>query len=1006
MDRFDKISHRPGTLLGFLLALALLFLPGRAGAQLPPDEAWRTLETSHFRVTYPQGLEGLARRAGDRGETAWRLLEERFVSGPSGKVDMVITDHADVSNGYSNVFPSNRIVIFAPPPMDGYSLTHMDEWMELVITHELVHVFHLDLTQGLGSAFRRVFGRIPTRWPTFPGFATPGWTVEGIATYYESALTEAGRVRGSFHEMILRTAILEGGFESINQASSDAPVWPGGQRYYIYGSLFLNHLLEKHGEAAMTAFVEAVAGQWIPFRLNAAARTAFGESFTQGWEEWEEELTVRYGGLREALAASAPLTVGERLTQEGQYALNPVPSPNGEEVAFSRYDGRSDTQLRLIDSGTGESRKLTRVNRLANLAWTPEGELLFSQTEYTDSYRIRGDLYLVGTDGQVDQLTRGARLDHPHVAPLGGMAVAVQEEGGTNRLVLVELEGGEVEPLTEYDPLTHWAYPRWSPNGRWIAVARWRPGAYFDVVILDREGQVVHEVTRDRAVDTSPSWSPDGRWLLWSSDQSGIPNLYATEIDPETGRPGDRKQITNFLGGAAYPSVDAQSRWIYYSGYHAGGWHIERIPFDPQDWFTPFPPNPSFSAQVDRERYLQEAQGEEGGYNPFLTLRPTYWSPQYRVADEAGTVQVLDPGYGFSTTGEDLVGRHRYALSGVFSPGPGRFNGGASYTWAGLGNPVFSGALTQYLDSDGPYAAPDESGDLLYIVERERALGLGATFTRRRARTISSLTLSGSHIWEHRTLLDGSLAESELFDLNRPDSRLAEGRAAVSFGNARLFPFSISPEDGVGLYLRGRFRQELALEESIRDVAGEDRSFQELIGQVTLYKGAPLYGFGNHVLAFRGSGGAAQGPGADAYHFEVGGASGGQGVSVLRLGEGLFFPLRGYATARRYGRFAWSAAAEYRFPLLLVNRGPGLIPLHLDWLSGTVFMDAGNAWGSEFDVMGHDNPRRDALASVGGEITARILPLWYANVEFRLGVALPLVEGEGTRAYLRIGPAF
>ena len=83
-----------------------------------------------------------------------------------------------------------------------------------------------------------------------------------------------------------------------------------------------------------------------------------------------------------------------------------------------------------------------------------------------------------------------------------------------------------------------------------------------------------------------------------------------------------------------------------------------------------------------------------------------------------------------------------------------------------------------------------------------------------------------------------------------------------------------------------------------------------------------------------------------------------------------------------------------------------MIPLHLDWLSGTVFMDAGNAWGSEWDFSGHDNPRRDALASVGGEITARILPLWYANIEFRFGVALPLVEGEGARSYLRIGPAF
>jgi Tol biopolymer transport system component len=1010
MDRFDKIFSGNGIVsflpLVFFLVSSLALTAVPATAQIPPDEDWRTLETPHFRVTFPRGMEGMARRAGDRGERAWSLLEERFVPGPKGKVDMVITDHADISNGYTKVFPSNRIVIFAPPPLDGYSLTHMDEWLDLVVTHELVHVFHQDRTLGLTSGFRRLFGRMPIRWPTYPGSATPGWMIEGVATYYESALSSAGRVRGSFHEMILRTAILEGGFESINQVSSRAPVWPGGQRSYVYGSLFLDHLLDKHGEASMGAFTDAVARQWVPFRVNAAARDAFGESFSDAWGEWEEELRGRYMDQRDDLAARAPLTVGEVLTEEGQYALNPVPSPSGDEVAFSRYDSRSDIQLRLISAETGEARKLTRLNRLANLAWTPDGKILLSQTEFADPYRIRNDLYLAERGGEVERLTQGSRLDHPHVAPDGLVAVAIQEEGGTTRLVRVGLDDGRVDPLTDYDPLVHWAYPQWSPDGSWIAAARWTLGAYYDVVILDGEGRVIQEVTRDRAVDISPSWSPDGRWLLWSSDLTGIPNLHAVSVDPGTGKVGPRRQITNFLGGGAYPSVDVDGRWIYYSGYHADGWHIERIPYDPSGWFSPFPADPSFDVEVDTQRFLREAEGPEGGYQPLKTLRPTYWMPEYRSGDNAGSLEVLEPGYGFSTFGEDLVGRHRYALTGLFSAGPGRFNGAASYSWAGLGTPVFDAAVTQTFDAEGPFQAPDESEELLYIVERERAAGLGATFTRRRTRNISSFRLAASHIWEHRTLLDASLEESDDFGLNRPDSRLAEGRASLSFGNGRLHPFSISPEDGIGIFIRGRAREELALADSLQNVAGEDRSFQDAIGQFTLYRSLPLPGFSNHVLAVRGSGGVARGPGADEFHFEVGGASGRSGQALLPVGQGLFFPLRGYGTAMRSGSKAWSASAEFRFPLFFLNGGPGLLPIHLDWLSGSLFMDAGNAWGTELDVIGHDNPRQDPLASVGGELTLRLLPLWYQNMDFRLGVALPLTQGDGARVYLRLGPAF
>ena len=1012
MDRFDKIFNGgfPGlrALSRASLALGVLFiLSVDLHAQVPPDERWRTLQTPHFRVTFPEGMEELARRAGIRGENAWRLLEERFVEGPSGKVDMVLTDHADISNGHSNVFPSNRIVIFAPPPVDDYTLSPMDEWLELVITHELVHIFHFDLARGPGHLVRSVFGRLPAPWPVFPGSATPGWTVEGVATYYESALTRAGRIRGSFHDMVLRTAVLEGAFESLNQASGDSPAWPGGQRYYVYGSLFLNHLLETHGEEAMGRFVEEVAGQWVPYRMNAAAKKAFNESFSEAWRSWQEDLELRYGKLREELLTRGPLTRGEMLTSEGFFVTSPAVSPSGDFLAFGRYDGRSDIQIRVMDLRNGTSRELTRANSLPSLDWTSRGDVVFSQLEYSDPYRIRGDLYRARENGDVTRLTRSRRLDHPDVAADGETAVAVQKGGGTTRLVLVDLVDGAIRPLTEFEPSTHWAYPRWSPDGRWIAAVRWQPGAYQDIVLLSREGKPVRAVTRDRAVDLTPSWSPDGRWLLWSSDRSGIPNLYAVEVDSETGATGPRRQITNVLGGASFPVVGPGGEWIYYAGYHHDGWHIQRLPMDPSAWFDPHPMDPDFAEDGGPVSLASGVPEPEGRYNPLATLRPTYWSPAYRTGDQAGGVQVLDPGWGLSTSGRDLVGRHSYHLLGLFSRGPGTFNGGASYSYAGFGNPVLNASFSQSHDADGPFLGPGDDPERLFVVERERNLTLGTTFTRRRARTITALGLFGGHVWEHRTLLDSELRESQNYRLTRPDTRFAEGRAAVSFGTARRQAFSISLEDGVGLFVQARGRWHLALADSLQGVEGEDRSYQELTGQATLYKSLPLPGFSHHALALRFSGGMARGSGADEYHFEVGGASGGSGpFSTFRLGEGLFFPVRGYPTASRYGRYAWSASAEYRFPLWFINGGPGLFPLHLDWISGTVFLDSGNAWGPELGMEPFENPRRGSLASVGGELTLRLMPFWYANMEMRGGMAVPLVEGDGPRFYLRLGPAF
>src|SRR5690606_13212946 len=131
---------------------------------------------------------------------------------------------------------------------------------------------------------------------------------EGLATWYESSLTSAGRVRGTFHEMVLRTAALEGRFEDIGQAGGNSPLWPAGTRPYAYGSLFFDHLLRTHGEAGLTAFAEAVAGQWVPYRLDAAGREAFGVSLSEAWDAWADSLRAAYADLDHELGRWGPVT--------------------------------------------------------------------------------------------------------------------------------------------------------------------------------------------------------------------------------------------------------------------------------------------------------------------------------------------------------------------------------------------------------------------------------------------------------------------------------------------------------------------------------------------------------------------------------------------------------------------------------------------------------------------------------------------------------------------------
>jgi hypothetical protein len=989
-----------------LLEFVALLLPATGAWAQAPDENWRTLDTEHFRVTFPAELEELGRRAATVAEVAYGELSDAFVEPPSGRIDLLITDHTDGSNGYAQMLPSNRITVFARPPLDGPSLSYFDDWMGLVITHELAHIFHLDHTRNpIGRLLRAVFGRADSGWPYFPGVATPGWVIEGLATWYESELTTAGRTHGTFHEMVLRTAALEGRFESIGQAGGQSPLWPAGSRSYVYGSMFFEYLLDRYGEERMVAFVDAVAGQWIPYRLNAAGRSAFGVSLSDAWRAWTEEVATRQRAFDAALAANGPVSEPERLTTGARWAFYPSVSPDGATLAYARADGRTDVQLYSWPVAGGEGRAVGRTNGLSTFGWMPDGRLLFAQLEQDGPYRAYADLYVMDLGGATERITRGERLEQPSVAPGGTWAAAVQNVDGTNGLVRVDLGSGSVSPLVTPRADVHWAFPRVSPDGRWIAATRWEPGAYQDVVILDAEtGREVHRLTRDRAVDLAAAWSPDSRWVVWSSDRTGVMNVLGAEVDPRTGRAGEPRLLTNVRTGVAYPSVDPEGRWLYVSGYHVDGWEAERIPFDPSGAPAAPAPDDRFAPPPGAPPSREGAPGEVEGYSVWPTLLPRYWQLRVREPVVEGfpikDVELLGYGLGAETGGVDLVGRHAYGVYAQAFTSGGRVEGGLAYAYRGLGNPVISLRAEQRWDAAGTFlmgAAPDT----LYGLELERVADASLTLQSARWRRSLSLTLGGGFVWETRELLGTNLQPSSQYRFMRPKSTLGELRLAVGYSTARTASFQTGGSRGLSATIQGRSRRNFGLPGADIGIVGVDRTFAEVTGRARAY--VPLWGGGHaqHVLALQVAGGSAFGPGAQLGHFAVGGATGSpEDVTGLELfgGSYLFLPVRGYARSARYGRHAWASTAEYRFPIALLNRGLGAWPLHFDRVVGSAFVDAGNAWGPY--------PRGGAVGSVGAEVTVGLLGFFNSGLLLRTGAAFPLVGGGGAEVYVRAGLSF
>src|SRR5204862_1791217 len=259
--------------------LFLLLLATRAESQVDPSGSWRTLHTPHFRIHFRPAYREAALTQAREAERSYKLLATELHP-PRGVVDITLADDIDAANGFTTVFPSNRITIYAAPPAGDHGLLFFDSWLRLVTTHELTHVFHLDRSRGLWSGLQHVFGRAPA---LFPNEYQPSWVIEGIATYYESRFTNAGRVRGSFHTQLLGADRAAAASRSPWNATLFTR-WADGLVPYAYGSRFFHYLAGAVSDSVVPRFAEATSAQLIPFRVGRqVTRAAPGRTLAGEW---------------------------------------------------------------------------------------------------------------------------------------------------------------------------------------------------------------------------------------------------------------------------------------------------------------------------------------------------------------------------------------------------------------------------------------------------------------------------------------------------------------------------------------------------------------------------------------------------------------------------------------------------------------------------------------------------------------------------------------------------
>ncbi len=958
-----------------LLPLLLLLLSAGPARALDPRYVWETLDTPHFEIHYHQGMYLYAQKTARAAELSHRRLVPLLDHEPAERTQIVVQDDTDFANGNATPVLYNLIHAYAAPPDSRSTLADFDDNVYELISHEYTHILHLDTVLGLPQAVNSVFGKL---WIT--NGEQPLWFIEGIATFAESEVSGAGRIRSSEEDMVVRAEVLEGAFPALDQLSNVPLRWPRGFGQYTVGSRFLEWIRDQYGLGALRDLSHDFAGRAIPFGLNFSANRVLGESYIDLYQEFGAAETGRAEKLRAGVRAAGESRV-EPLTRLGEWIRTPRWSPDGKTLYYASSGPHRLPEIRALQPGRccdarwdasrrppeekaegaiapvrdsvrpGDRQIAVLYSDGAgddNLAVAPDGRVVYARKQYFQEFESLQDLYAVDpATGDAQRLTRGLRARGPDLAPDGSLAFLWRRPGG--QTAIAELAPGASEPRVIFedpsgDPVDS---PRWSPDGTRLAFLHHREGAW-DLRIVSRDGARLTDVTHDRALDRDPAWTPDGKWLLFASDRTGIYNIYAW-------RPGELRQVTNVVFGAFEPQPSPDGTQLALVTYSALGYDLGRIPLDESSW------RPVTASPLAAERPAPTALPEEElyparPYQAWPTLRPHFWLP-YANTDALGTT------LGALTGGYDAVDRHEYAATAWWSFG-GRTPGFDVYYL----NHSFYPDLQLELSRDLGTAAGLRGGSYY-----ERALGgsVSARFPFSQVERGQSLSLA-YEFFRLSVFADPN-------GVGTDSGRLAAATLSYVYSDAFRFVRSISAEQGQ------RFSVSLRLSDP---ALGSSYSFWQLSTSLSRFLRLPWSSHGtpwHHALALRGSFGISRGDLSNRHLYYLGGfQQGNTFTSILNPANAPVRILRGFAGDAFYGNTYALGTAEYRFPLWDVETGAWTLPFYLRRLHGAVFTDVGDAFNLD-----HVRPRTAFRlhASAGAELRAEVVLGWVLPTDLRLGCA-------------------
>ncbi|KMQ50309.1 hypothetical protein CHISP_2778 [Chitinispirillum alkaliphilum] len=553
-----------------------------------------TAETEHFQIHYHDGLGHLVERVAARLEMLHDIFSNTYHITLPSQTDVILFD-GDMPDGFA--YPPLNTIFIGTHNFD-FSLRGTHDWFDDVVTHEFAHIVSIWTGFKFPSWMPHIQGGVfshpnqRTRSEAlhlFPTEILPPWFTEGIAQY-ESSLHGSDRW-DSHRDMILRTVVLSGNPLSWDHMQVFTGRGDDYEKVYNHGFSLVKYISQTYGyEKVVSLLRESAKVNRLSF--DRSIQAVLGISGNELYANWIRHLENKY---RKQISEIGEQVYGEKISKYGFSNYRPRFSRDDSKIFFlsnGQHDYSFNTLVSyaLCDTLDDDKRVQVEMGIRGNYDLHPTGNFIsYKSSRSRTSARPSSqggqqtqDLYIDTLSNRKPSLFR--RSTHRQIteqksifassfSPDGDMLAVAKRKFDRYYLAIVDTSGetfSKLYPQSTSDTsfFANIFNLSWSPDGRSIAVD------YFDtdnrkIGIYDTLTNTFSVVLNTEHDQREPAFSSDGSALYFSSDRTGIFNIYRFIFES-----GKLEQLTNVSGGAFSPTVCSSNRKLAYAGYDNNGYGI------------------------------------------------------------------------------------------------------------------------------------------------------------------------------------------------------------------------------------------------------------------------------------------------------------------------------------------------------------------------------------------------------------------------------------------------